>query len=469
MADPKSGKHLSLLEAIKSDGESLDARQKAGSPAGEARERPAVAYSETGTVARRPEAPPGGLASPPEARATPVDLPARVDPAEAESDADFMPELPRRSPKRRWGGLVSFVLCVALPTLIAGVYYFAIATDQYVASFNFTVRDISTTTATSSAADKLTAMVGISASSSPYENYMVVEYMISRQAAQDLQARIDIVKLYSRPFVDFWARLDPTSSLEYLARYWRLMTRVEYDTIQGTSVAEVRAFTREDALLIAQTLLSLGEDLINDAVQRPQREAIQYAEAEVKLAEERLKGVFTELAAFRNEHGVIDPMSNLVTSNSATATTLRNTLASIQTEMFALKKQGLQMNAQPLQNLQVRFKATEDQLKEVEAQISKTKQSGNTPISDIVARYEQLELDRMFAQNMLTATMQSLEQARANASAKRLYVTAFVKPVEPEVSTYPRRIIATLTVLGASLLLWTISLLLARSIGEHLT
>ena len=203
--------------------------------------------------------------------------------------------------------------------------------------------------------------------------------------------------------------------------------------------------------------------------QRPQREAVQYAEAEVKRAEDRLKAILAQVAAFRNETGVIDPMTNIVTSNATVAATLRSSIATIQTEMTAMRRQGLNPNAQQLQTLQTRLRATEEQLKEVEAQISKSRPAGDISIARTVARYEQLEQERLFAQNMLTSTMQTLEQARANAASKRLYVTAFVKPAEPQVSTYPRRFIAVLTVAGASLLLWTISLLLSRSIGEHLT
>ncbi|TAJ92140.1 MAG: hypothetical protein EPO41_14625 [Reyranella sp.] len=464
MANPNPGKHLSLLEAINSDGESRESRQKGEATAGESRERSAVAYSEGGVVDRREDAP-AGVPGQTEARGVTVE-PVRRDDAVVDVQ---VPELPKRSHKRRWGGLVSFILCVVLPTVIAGVYYFAYATDQYVASFKFIVRDISTSTSTSAATDALTAMVGTSSKASPFESYMLVEYMTSRQAVQDLQNKIDIVTRYSRPFIDSWSRLDPSASVEGIARYWKLMARVEYDTVQGTSAAEIRAFTAEDAFLIAETLLSLGEDLVNEMAQRPQREAVQYAEAEVKRAENRLKTVIADLAAFRNESGVIDPLTNLVTSNAKVAAELRSSMAMIQTEMAAMKRQGLNPNAQQLQALQTKLRATEDQLKEVEAQVSKTKQSGNSSIAKIVARFEELELERVFAQNMLTSTMQTLEQARANASAKRLYVTAFVKPAEPQVSTYPRRSISVLTVAGAALLLWTISLLLSRSIGEHLT
>jgi len=44
----------------------------------------------------------------------------------------------RRSPFR----LLSFVAVVAVPAILAGVYYFLIAADQYVAEFRFALRTI---------------------------------------------------------------------------------------------------------------------------------------------------------------------------------------------------------------------------------------------------------------------------------------------------------------------------------------
>ena len=221
MANPTPGKHLSLLEAINSDGESRESRQKGGSRAGESREGSAVAHPDADVVGRREDVP-AAAPGPTEARGVTLE-PVRRDDAVVEPQ---IPELPRRSQKRRWGGLVSFILCVVLPTVIGGVYYFVYATDQYVANFKFTVRDISTATSTSAATDALTAMVGMSSKTSPFENYMLVEYMTSRQAAEDLQNKIDIVSRYSRPFIDSWSRLNSTASMEGLAAYWKLMAKV---------------------------------------------------------------------------------------------------------------------------------------------------------------------------------------------------------------------------------------------------
>lgn len=376
-------------------------------------------------------------------------------------------ELPRRRKRRSLGGYLSFILCVLLPTIAAGVYYFVYASDQYVVQFRFAVRDTSTAVSTSAATSDLTSLVGISSSSNPTENYMVTEYMTSQQAVEELQSRINIRELYSRPFIDFASRMDASAPIEEFARYWKSMVTAQFDQITGIAWAEVRAFTADDAFLVAKTVLSLGEDLINEVAQRPQREAMRYAEAEVSRAEDRLKKVRADLAQYREKTGLIEPNSSVVMANATVASTIRSSIAQIQTDISVLKKQGVKDNSAQAQTMQMRLKATEEQLKAVENQIS-TAKSGDSSISQSVARYEQLDLERLFAQNLLTSTMQSLEQARSNAATKRIYVVAFVQPALPQMSTYPSRVVATLTVAIACLLLWTIALLVSRSIKEHL-
>lgn len=376
-------------------------------------------------------------------------------------------KLPQRQRRRPLGGIFSFIMCVVVPTIIAAVYYFGYATDQYVVEFRFAVRDTTTATSTSAATTSLTAIIGMSTSTNPTENYMVTEYMVSRQAIEDLQTKINIRQRYALPFIDFWSRLDASEPMEKFARYWKYMTTAEFDIVTGTAFAQVKAFTPDDAYLIATTLLSLSEDLINEVAQRPQMDAVRSAETEVKRAEERLKDIRAALSAYREKEGVIEPTSSVVLSNATLLASMRSALASLQTEMKALQQNGMGASTAQMQNIQVRIKATEAQIKEVEGQVSTPGLQG--AVAKVVARYEELDLERQFAQNTLTSTMQSLEQARSNAMSKRLYITPFVLPAMPQTPVYPKRVVAILTVAGACLMLWTIALLLVRSIREHLT
>lgn len=484
MSNAEDRKHLSLLESLHSDG-------------GEAKDEARRSRREgaTDVKARRRRIPgdqgPSGTPGQAEAAETAGQMDASsADASVALAEEDYprrqtnpmlrssspgtvedvpLVELPQRQRRRPLGGILSFILCVVVPTIIAAIYYIGYASDQYVVEFRFAVRDTSTTVSTSAASANLTAMVGISTTGNPTENYMVTEYMTSRQAVDDLQAKIDIRQLYARPSIDFWSRLDASEPMERFEKYWKYMITAEFDVITGTAATQIRAFTADDAYLIAKTLLTLSEDLINEVAQRPQRDAVRYAEAEVKRAEDRLKNIRAELSAYRQKEGHIEPTTSVVLSNANLAATLKGILAQLQTDVTALQKEKLSANAPQMQYLQVRIKSTQEQLKAVEAQISTAYQGGDQSIAQVVGRYEQLDLERLFAQNMLTSTMQSLEQARSNAMTKRIYITPFVLPAMPQTSLYPRRLVAILTVAGACLLLWTIALLLSRSIREHLT
>lgn len=392
-------------------------------------------------------------------------------PAAAENEAvPTLVALPQRRQTVSLGGLISFGLCVVLPTLVAAVYYIWIASNQYVVEWRFMVRDSNTATTTSAATVSVTtlsAVLGGASSASAPDNYMVTEYIKSPQAVVDLRKRINLTEMYSAKSIDYWSRFDASLPVEEFARYWQYMVTSSYDAITGTASATVKAFTPADALLIAKTLMSLSEDLVNDAVLRPQLEAVRYAEAEVKRAEERVVKSRVEMSEYRNNAAIIEPNSSVVLSNATLASNLRQLIAQYQTDLAAVLSGGVGQNSSQAQSLRLRIKATQEQLKTVEAEVRGAKQ-GDKSLSEVVGRYEQLDAERQFAQAMLTSTMQSLEQARANAVARRLFVVPFVKPELPQSSLYPDRPVAIAVVAGGCLLLWTISLLLGRSIREHL-
>jgi capsular polysaccharide transport system permease protein len=313
----------------------------------------------------------------------------------------------------------------------------------------------------------LSALMGTSGSSAPIENYAVADYLTSRQVVDDLQAAINVKALYSRPSIDRWARFDPSNPTEKFVDYWQSMASAQFDMITGIAVAHVRAFTPDDAQLIAKTMMSLAEKLVNDMAMRSRLDSVRFAERDVKRAQERLNQVRTQISAYRDKESVIDPTSNVVASNTTLAQTLRTTLMQYQTELSALRRQALREDAPAVLALQSRIYAANQQLAVVEAQVATAKEGGR-PLSRVVSQYETLQLESQVAQTILTTAIQSLEQARVNASIQHLYVTPFVRPARPESSTYPERVKSIAMVGLVCFFLWTIGLLVTRSILDHL-
>ena len=390
---------------------------------------------------------------------------ATAESASAAQVSDTIFTLPQRRARPPIGGIVSFILCVLLPTVVAAVYFALYASSQYVINIHFAVQD-NRSGASAAAASGLSLLFGVSTAADPAENYMVVDYMTSQQAVEDLQSRIDLRSLYSQPTIDWWSRFDDSLPIEQFVRYWKQMTTASYDQITGTAIAQVRAFSPADALLIATSLLERAEDLVNEVARRPQREAVRYAENELKRAEDRLKVVRGQLSAYREKEALVDPNSSVVLGNATLASTLRATLAQLQADLAATKQQRLSATAPQVQLLQTRIAATQEQLSAVEGYVRSA--GGDRSLSQVVARYEELDLERQFAQTSVLSALQALDQARSALSSQKGFLIPYVRPSMPESSVYPNRVVSVLTVAGVCFLLWTIALLISRSIREHL-
>lgn len=367
--------------------------------------------------------------------------------------------------KNSYAIYIAFFLCVIVPTILAAIYYGYIASNQYVAEFRFSVQDaVSGSSSTTSALSGLAALTG-SASSSSTTNYIVVDYLKSREAAEELQKRINIISLYSKPGIDWWNRFDASKPMEKFATYWDGKVSATFDQVTGIASASIRAFSPQDALLISQTLVKLSEELVNRIANRSATDAVRFAQREVERAEERLKSDRAKLAAYRSRVGVIDPTTSVSASNATLVQNQRATLSQLETQLDALTRQNLSPNAPVVMSLKNQIKATKEQLARTEADVGRG--LNGTALSKIVGEYEQLNLEIQFASAAVTSTRQALDQARANAANQHLYITPYVQPSLPESSTYPNRFTSTLTVGLLAFGAWLIGLLLVRSIRER--
>lgn len=374
----------------------------------------------------------------------------------------FLP-LPDKGRRSR-AAFIWFSALVLAPTIFSFVYYNYIATPQYVTEFRFTVKDTSASAAMTTPTSVL-SMLGGSASSTTNDNFIVVDFLTSRQAAEEIDKRLKARALYSEPRIDWWSRYNRHGSIEDFARYWKTMVRSDYDVVTGIATAQVRAFSPQDSYNIASTLVSLSENLVNTMERRTQVDAVRYAEAEVNKAQDRLKKVRAQLTDYRKRFGIIDANASITASNSALVQSLRANLAQLETQLNSLQSQHLSDRAPTIISLKAQVQSTKEQLARTENEVG-TSKSGSA-LSTIVGDYEQLNLDVQFAQTMVTSTMTALDQARATAAAQHIYIEPFVRPSLPESSTYPNVAQSVISVAASAFAIWLIGLLVIRSIRER--
>ena len=181
-------------------------------------------------------------------------------------------------------GAILFLLIVALPTVVSGIYYFLLASDRYVVEVMFTVRGVKG--AQGGGLSSLFRTFAITRAED--DTYAVIDFILSRDGVRKLDERCPLQPTVGGPGVDIFSSYPrPWRGDSYEALYEYYLDRVEawYASKGGTVTLRVSAFRAEDAEKVARELLRLSEELVNQINGRAQADAIRNAELELQRAE----------------------------------------------------------------------------------------------------------------------------------------------------------------------------------------
>jgi capsular polysaccharide transport system permease protein len=358
--------------------------------------------------------------------------------------------------------LLSFLLIVAVPTALAGVYYLLIAADQYVAEFRFGLRSSEPVRADTGA-----LLLGSSAPlQTVLDSYAVAQYIGSRAIVDDVAKTLNLREIFSTPTADWPARLHLPVTVEELVVYWRRQVDAFFDPTNGTIVVRVRAFTPRGALTLAQRVLASSERLVNDLSTRARRDALRNSERDVGAAERRLTAALAGLRDYRDKEGLIDP-HKAADANAALAGRLRDQLVRAGTDLSTMKEY-MQDDAPALKLLEARIDTLKAQQSAIESEATNTAKTNHQALSRVMGSYEELESERRFAETAYQHALEALDRARMNADRQQIYVADFVPPSLPEEALYPRRWRSLGIVFLAAFVIWAIGNLTVRSVRDHL-
>jgi capsular polysaccharide transport system permease protein len=367
-----------------------------------------------------------------------------------------------------------FIIAFVIPMLVGITYYGLVASKQYVSEFHFTVRQPlpdSQPTSPSGGQNDFLGLLGRSASASgsadTLDNYTVVDYIRSDQAARDLDQRLHLRALFTRAGVDPISRYGGARQPERLAEYWRRMVWATYDPATGLASVKVRAFSPADAYAIATNLIDLSNDVVNSNGRRSRADSLRVAQQEVDGVERRMGEIRNRLTALRNQIGAIDPTKDEVAGNVELSNTLRGTLTQLEAQLGFLSGQLHSPDAPQLAKVKAEISATQAQLAGVDSRVNHN-HTGNVALTSAVGEFEQLDAERQAVEQILFRSLDQLQLASVGADSQRLYLATYVEPATPESSTYPRRLEAIAILAMACLMIWAIGVLFGKSVMDHI-
>jgi capsular polysaccharide transport system permease protein len=366
---------------------------------------------------------------------------------------------PKQDPfwRRHW---LAF-LTMGLPMTLAILYFFVIASNQYVSEVRFIVR----TSANGGSANLASFMQDQKMSRATDETSAVSEYLTSRDALENLVRNNQLLEILSRKGADIFNRFPnfySRDTRESLYRHFLDFVDVRVESDSGIATLRVRAFTPEDSQSLAQALIKDAEAFVNRLNTRVYQDTLALANRNV--AEERAKfaDIEDKLEQFRNAQQIIDP-------NREAAAALARVgvlMAGLSKAESGLQQEIAQTPKSPqIATMSANVQSLRDEIARQREQIS----GSDASLAGKFSEFDQVSLDRELAARSLEGALTQLTKARQDMAQQQYYLQTIVLPNLPDQAAYPRRVLGIATVLVISFcIFWTLNALL-KNVQEHQT
>ena len=352
-----------------------------------------------------------------------------------------------------------FWLFVVLPTVVLAIYYGFIASDVYTSESKFVIRSPNQRSA--SGIGMVLQNIGFNASSD--DSYLVRDYLSSRDAVQNLKAKLDIQTKYSAKSVDVVSRFgtikEPT--FENFYEYFNKKIKVVYDPASSISSLQIEAYTAKDAQNINEELLKMSEEVINRINNNAKNDILAASEKEVQEAQEVSAKAAEALAKYRVKNDVFNP-------EGQSAIVLQE-ISKLQDALIQTETQLTQAREITPENPQI--KAMETRIKSLKKSIADKSKLVTGPsdisFSNRSVEYQRLQLEKELADKQLASAMATYEQSKNDFNKKQLYLERLAMPSLPDEATKPKRFKNVLSGFVFGLLLWGVVRLFVAGVREH--
>lgn len=372
-------------------------------------------------------------------------------------------DINRKHKKKRIGiakpGPLAWAVII-IPTVCSLIYFSGWAADRYTSESSFVVRSPHNQTSTGGLGALLQS-AGFTRSQD--DTYTVREYMGSRTALGELSKTIP-VRAYYEEKGDVFSRFNGfgfRDSAEAFYQYYKEKINIAFDPVSGISTLVVESFDAKESQQINAALLSRGEELINKLNARARKDTIDQAQQNVAVAEERVKNAAEEMAVYRTKNGIFDLKAQSEAQMSL--------VSKLQDELIVIQTQLDQVKAVTPENPQIPgLKAREKSLqREIKQQMQMISGGSSNSITAQAAAYQRLFLENELAEKQLAAAIAALENAKAEAERKQLYLEVVSKPSRPDMALKPQRLYNIVATFFIGLMLYGILSLLIASVREH--
>ncbi|WP_139812114.1 hypothetical protein [Ensifer aridi] len=357
--------------------------------------------------------------------------------------------------------LISFVL---VPSLFAAIYYFLIASGQYISETRMVVRTIGVSERFDASEQREGRSI-IGGDSLTQDSYIVANYLESPQIVRKLEAEIGLRGFFSKDGIDPLSRLPSDSPFEDLHRYWMRHVDTYVDGPSGIIIFTVRAFSPEDSVTISKAALAAADEMIDKISEKAKQDLVVRVEQGVMTSLEEYRKTLDELREYQNKTGILDPISSAKMTN-AVISKLTEEKLSLTVNLKALEAAEADKTARGRQ-LRRSIQALEDQIRLRQNSLAGRSTADETQLSSSLTEFSRLETRRIVAQALYEAAVRNLDTAKSAALKRTTFMSIFSDSHVPEKPEYPARVSEWIILTAGLFTLWMTATLVWMSIEDH--
>ncbi len=378
-------------------------------------------------------------------RGRPIAVPSPEQRAEVNQATEILRmqlEIARRRRRKLVLLFARLFVFVLLPTMLAGWYYYRIATPIYATKSEFVIQQAGP--ASGGGGGGLAGLFSGMGLATSQDSIAVQGYLQSREAMLRLEDDVGFRAHFQTEAFDPLQRLPPDASQEAAYGIYHDFVRISYDPSEGLIRMEVMAADPKIAAAWATQLISYAEEQVDHLTTRLRSDQMRDAQTGYDEAQANLAASQRRLIELQEKFKVLSSETEvgLITAQIGTLE------AQLTQERLSLAQmQGNETpNAARMEPLIRRITTLETEIATLRSRMTESG-SGDSSLAQIQGELLVAQADLQTRQLILAQSLQSMESSRVEANRQTRYLSVSVSPTPPDEPAYPRAFENTLVTL----------------------
>lgn len=368
-------------------------------------------------------------------------------------------------PFMRWL-VLTFLLAVAIPTLVAAWFLAAIKTPVYLSEARVAVRASAEepTISPNGALASLVAQAGVNSGGGNISDlYAIQSFLLSHDAIAAIGGRERQAALFGGAKVDRISRLPPDATVEEAVIFWRRMVNTYVDSTTGILVLQVRGFSAKTSAGLASDLVAASEQFLNDVSRRGREVALADTRETLDNAAADMAAARARLLDFQIQSGILDPEAT-VRSVAELIGKLRLTKIELESLIDVGEITGTNQPTRRADR-ETQVSVLEEQIAALEGELAGSGDAQS--VARQLRDYEALKVDEEFTTELYRLSRSSYEKTRRQLEDQQRFVVQIVRPTLPDSPAEPTILASSLTLFGALFVIWGIVMLVIGAIRDR--